>query len=617
MRPKNYRQFSMKKILNLLLFILIIAALGCVSGNKSKSPLDITAADILGNPDYLAISYGGYREKTRETVPTVDDMKEDMKILSAMGIKLVRTYNTQKFAHTTNLLKAIQALKEEDENFEMYVMLGTWIECEGAFSSNINHEIEDIENNTAEIETAIKMANEYPDIVKIIAVGNEAMVQWAATYFVRPNVVLKWVKHLKALRNEGKIPANTWITSSDNYESWGGGSKNYHHEDLANLIKEVDYISMHTYPFHDTHYNAAFWGVPKAEANLSKLEQIDAAMLRAKNYAMAQHQRVTDYMKSVGVEKPIHIGETGWATISSSMYGASGSKAADEYKEKLYYNHMRDWTKEAGMSCFYFEAFNEKWKDAGDSLGSENYFGLINLESEAKYVLWDLVDNGTFDGLTRNGKKITKSYGGNKDKLMADVEAAPLMSDIGLSEIVDINKNRNAGELVTEDTYIVVHESLIPNKNKITYPSSTLKLNAWEGTCSIKMSEEKVIEVATGTGEWWGCALEVANGVGEDLSNFTTGKLHFDIKGNTNSSFKIGFQTGLYVNSTQVNNAITFGANDAYTINDEWKSYSIDISKLNQGGNLKDVTSLLFLLGDKDFDGKNIYIKNVYYSKSK
>jgi len=142
-----------------------------------------------------------------------------------MGIKLIRTYNTQQFGHTANLLQAIRQLKDEDSNFEMYVMLGTWIECEGAWSTSANHNAGNIENNTAEIDAAVKMAQTYPDIVKIIAVGNEAMVQWAINYFVYPNIILKWVDHLKELRDSGKISAGLWITSSDNYESWGGEQK--------------------------------------------------------------------------------------------------------------------------------------------------------------------------------------------------------------------------------------------------------------------------------------------------------------------------------------------------------------------------------------------------------
>ena len=52
-----------------------------------------TAEQILGNPDYLAISYGGYREATREHQPSLEELKEDLKILHAMGIRILRTYN--------------------------------------------------------------------------------------------------------------------------------------------------------------------------------------------------------------------------------------------------------------------------------------------------------------------------------------------------------------------------------------------------------------------------------------------------------------------------------------------------------------------------------------------
>ncbi|MEI2710580.1 MAG: hypothetical protein V9E96_16435 [Chitinophagaceae bacterium] len=31
-------------------------------------------------------------------------------------------------------------------------------------------------------------------IIKIISVGNEAMVHWATSYYVTPNIILKWVK---------------------------------------------------------------------------------------------------------------------------------------------------------------------------------------------------------------------------------------------------------------------------------------------------------------------------------------------------------------------------------------------------------------------------------------
>jgi hypothetical protein len=86
---------------------------------------------------------------------------------------------------------------------------------------------------------------------------------------------------------------------------------------------------------------------------------------------------------------------------------------------------MRGWTNSKGITCFYFEAFDENWKDITNPVGSENHFGLINLQSEAKFALWGAVDKGTFDGLTRNGKPITKTYKGNEKALWSDVKMPP------------------------------------------------------------------------------------------------------------------------------------------------------------------------------------------------
>lgn len=380
----------------------------------------ITAAEILGNPDYLAISYGGYRAKKRSIQPTVEMLKEDMKILNAMGIKIIRTYNVQ-LPHAANILKAIDQLNQEDDDFEMYMMLGAWIDCKNAWTGvEPDHERES-EQNAGEIERAVELANQYPDIVKIIAVGNESMVKWAGAYYVQPWVVLKWVNHLQDLKANEKLNKDVWITSSDNFAAWGGGLDLYRVEALTDLIKAVDYISMHTYPMHDTHYNPTFWGMKDGENQLSQKDQIDSLMNRSVNYAISQYESVKANMESLGLDKPIHIGETGWATYDNGFYGNEGSSACDQYKSGIYYKKMRQWTNQRGMSCFYFEAFDEPWKDGQNEGGSENHFGLFSVDGEAKYALWDLVDQGNFYELSRGGKPIRKSYNGNEEALLKHI----------------------------------------------------------------------------------------------------------------------------------------------------------------------------------------------------
>lgn len=407
------------KIVNYTLLLVALAACN-LTPKKEQNMKPKTASQILGNPKYAAISYGGYRKDSRDIQPTVDELKEDMRLLEASGIKVVRTYNLQ-LAQASNLLKAIAQIKKEDATFEMYVMLGAWIDCKDAWTPHPNHDLEDEVNNASEIDKAVQLANQYPDIVKIIAVGNESMVKWAWSYYVQPWVVLKYVNQLQDLKESGKLSKDVWITSSDNFASWGGGEASYHNNDLEALYKAVDYVSMHTYPMHDTHYNPVFWGVKPQEESLTKEDQLQAVMQRAMSYAVSQYDSVKNYMKSIGVEKPIHIGETGWASASNGFYGTGKANATDEYKEALFYQAMRTWTAKEGMSCFYFEAFDEIWKDADNPGGSENHFGLFTIEGKAKYALWSLVDKGAYKGLTRNGNSVTKTFDGDLSDLLEQV----------------------------------------------------------------------------------------------------------------------------------------------------------------------------------------------------
>ena len=73
----------MKNSILFLIGILIISLTGCSpKTNSSKS-----AQEILGNPEYLAISYGGYRENTRDVQPTIEQLKEVEDSLSKIDKK--------------------------------------------------------------------------------------------------------------------------------------------------------------------------------------------------------------------------------------------------------------------------------------------------------------------------------------------------------------------------------------------------------------------------------------------------------------------------------------------------------------------------------------------------
>jgi len=383
------------------------------------------AKDIIGNNSYPAISYGGYRGKSREIQPSIEDIKEDLKIMFAQGFRIIRTYDLHHpFAENT--LKAISELKNSDPDFEMYVMLGAWIQCKDAFKDVPIHNEEDLEGNKVEIAEAVRLAQDYQDIVKVIAVGNEAMVHWATSYHLEPKYILKWVKHLQDLKINGTINNNIYITSSDNFASWGGGSEEYHNDDLDELIKSVDYVSMHTYAFHDTYYNPVFWNQSENSEDLSKKDIIKKAIQNAVEYELSQFNSVQEYVHGIDLSKQVHIGETGWSSVASDLYGYGGTEAADEYKLGLYYEMITDVCVAKSISCFYFSAFDEPWKDSQNENGSENHFGLFTVYGEAKYPLWKKVDQNVFDGLSRGGNPIKKTFNGDFDALLETSNLPPI-----------------------------------------------------------------------------------------------------------------------------------------------------------------------------------------------
>ena len=614
----------------LLILTVVLTSLtqwGCSPEQTIK--ISPAAADIFGDPQYRAVSFGGYRGLSRDDGPTVEQLMDDLRILDAMGVKLLRTYNTSQFPQVERLLAAISRVKQIDPDFEMYVMLGAWIDSKNAWTEAVwdagnnawvegtgpDHTQGDVANNTREIEAAVRLSNQYPHIVKAIAVGNEAMVQWAVSYFVYPKTILKWVNYLQDAKTKGELSKDVWITSSDNYESWGGGNPIYHTSELTQLMQAVDFVSVHTYPFHDSFYNPSFWGVEPDEEALSFELMTDASMRRTIEYAQKQYQAVIDYMARVGVRKPVHIGETGWASYDESAYGANGSKAADEYKQKVFYDLLREWTDRDGISLFYFEAFDEQWKKADSPGDSENHFGLVSLSNEVKHTLWDAFDAGAFDGMTRNGAPLRKSYGGDRTELLAAAMVPPFRSQMAVRRIDTLNHVRQVGELVTDQQFVIVHNTLTAEGPGSTYPSASLKLTPWEGTTAIELLPGGEVRVETRAGDWWGAGLEVDADVGENLSRFKSGHMHFEIRGSSDVHFNLGFQTGSFLRGDQVNHFASFGPGTDNLVGEEWRTVTLPISELNGGADLSDVTNVVAFLSRAKAPNRTLYLRNIYFSQ--
>jgi exo-beta-1,3-glucanase (GH17 family) len=299
---------------------------------------------MLKLPQGNAICYSGYRDGQNpgdKTYPSLDEIREDLKILCREW-SLLRLYDCS--LHAERVLQVI-----EEDHLPLQVMLGAYL---GAEVNNLGcpwggtHTEEELEvsraENAAELERLIVLANRYPGIVFSVAVGNEATVDWTDHLVPVPKMI-EYVRRVKAAVRQS-------VTFCENYVPW--------QNKLRDLVPELDFISLHTYPV---------W----------EYKPIDEALAYTKDNVAS--------VASLYPGKPIVITEAGWCTKSNGR-GMHAGHAVQEL-QAVYYQELMDWTRAEGLLCFVFEAFDENWKGSPDPLEPEKHWGLFTIHRRPKLVM--------------------------------------------------------------------------------------------------------------------------------------------------------------------------------------------------------------------------------------
>jgi len=290
-----------------------------------------------------AICYSGFREGQQPggIVPSYEEIKEDLLILQGHW-KYLRLYDCDK--HSEIVLDVIQK-----EQLDFKVMLGAYIVAEannygcpwgGSYSEE--QLIENKEKNITQITKLIQLANQYPYIIFSLSAGNEACVDWTDHYVPVQSVI----NYVKMIKKETKQP----VTFCENYLPW--------HDKLKDLVEEVDFISIHTYPV---------W----------EYKNIHEAL----EYTKQNYYSVADKYPN----KPVVITEAGWATNSNGK-GICSSNVSEELQE-VYYNDLVKWSEEDNILIFVFEAFDEPWKGSSEPMEPEKHWGLFTVDRKPKLVM--------------------------------------------------------------------------------------------------------------------------------------------------------------------------------------------------------------------------------------
>lgn len=291
-----------------------------------------------------AICYSGYREGQSPqdgTFPSYAQVSEDLRILRTYW-QYLRLYDCSRHAETV-----LEVVSNSGMDFK--IMLGANMLAE---TSNQNcpwgaqYSDETLranqQENSEEVDRLIRLANRYPASVFSVSVGNEATVEWT-DHMVPVDKLIQYVRRIKgAIRQP--------VTFCENYVPWT--------DKLEPLAAELDFISLHTYPV---------W----------EYQTVDAAL----DYTKANYYRVANHYPG----KPVVITEAGWTT-SSNGRGIEPWNASQEL-QAIYYRNLVDWTREAGILTFVFEAFDEPWKGSADPLEPEKHWGLFTVDRLPKLAL--------------------------------------------------------------------------------------------------------------------------------------------------------------------------------------------------------------------------------------
>lgn len=292
-----------------------------------------------------AICYSGYRagqSPATRVYPTEAQVLEDLRLL-APRFKHLRMYDSGPHAQ-----RVLALIREHRLPFK--VMTGAYLEAEASNPKCPWGGVYDDEvlernrgENQKELARAIRLANQYPDLVSAVSAGNEATVEWT-DHLVPVEHVVQYVRTLKAGVEQP-------VTFCENYVPWQTGQ-------LDPLAAEVDFVSLHTYPVWEgkTLAEAMAW----TEANFDGV---------ARRYP----------------GKPVVITEAGWATRSNGR--GIPAENANEAFQKQYLSALEAWSAKRRVLTFVFEAFDEPWKGSADPDEPEKHWGLYTVDRKPKSAL--------------------------------------------------------------------------------------------------------------------------------------------------------------------------------------------------------------------------------------
>ncbi len=574
--------------LRLVLLLLIAAVVSACGGGGGVPYTGVTTRPL--SADFTArkaVAYSPYRSSASEAdlnaevIPKAN-IKQDLDLLLAAGFRAIRLFDSSdKVARQT--LEVIR-----DNNLNIKVQLGAFVLGSSESASR------------AEIARCVALANEFKDIVLAVSVGNETMVSWAFNR-IAPAVMADYIH---SVRSQVTQP----VTTDDNYAFWASAP--------TLITDQIDYAALHTYANLDTWFDPTRWAWKFK--NVPEAQRAQAMMDAAITETRRQYQEARDFLDHKGLSYlPIIIGETGWNAVDIGRQRFR----AHPVNQKFYFDRLQAWLAEgrAGSSApkqiFYFEAFDEPWKQGDDK------WGLFNAKREARYTVQALNAPGTtFGAAIWVVEPVVAGNDADGNGVYTDADAAYFLPPV-------------VNTAIAADKYTLFSDAAAGASE---VRPANLRWDAFDG------STAGYAEVAGAYGPGdantglritpkpasygWGLLRQSPTAATDNLSGFAAGRLNFLVSTTYPGKIEIGISTDTQDREGQ-EAYLQIGPGDyGYCNTGAWCSVSIPLSAFAAVNPKLDLSLLLsrFIIADRySFTGKpnNAGINNVitldaiYWSK--
>lgn len=294
------------KILSWLTVVILLNFLFSWASNLPQNVGNDVPAGKLNSLSFAPFREG--HDPMLEIFPDAKQIEEDVALMGKV------TRNIRTYASAEGTMPLIPNLARK---YGLTMLQGAWL---GSYKADTAQKTEKLKiQNELEIAQLIQSANENPDVVKRVIVGNEVLLRGD----LEPEELISYIRKVKQSIKQPVSYADVWSM----------------YMKYPQLIKEVDFITIHILPYWEDEPIA----VENAPAHIERI-----------------YKEVQEEAKSIGAEKPILIGESGWPS-DGKQRGFAIPSVVNEAK------FIRNFIQVANKNGFDYnivEAFNQPWKAA-------------------------------------------------------------------------------------------------------------------------------------------------------------------------------------------------------------------------------------------------------------